>query len=330
MKKCPTCNKTFEDTMRFCQTDGTPLVDDEPAFDPYATMMARPGDITPPPEADEPAAADESQSAEAADETADAGPSAPEPVADTAPEPAPEPIAEPNDVLDLPEKADPLKTMYVSESEMQAALVSGTDETKAEEQPPQPEPPVFEIPDIPAPSFGGVSTPPSPFSEPETPAAAEPPPFQEAETMIQAPMSPAFDEPAAASPPAPAWEPPPAPPPAEWTPPPAPDASWQNKEIGSNTPFEPPVAAGGPSQGLAVGSLVCGILSCLCCISILTGPAAVIMGFIAKKKADESPNEFGGRGMAVGGIITGIVGFLIGTALIIMQIFFGVLSSLAR
>ena len=45
MKKCPTCNKTFEDSMRFCQTDGTPLVDDEPAFDPYATIMAKPGEF---------------------------------------------------------------------------------------------------------------------------------------------------------------------------------------------------------------------------------------------------------------------------------------------
>jgi hypothetical protein len=27
MKKCPTCGNTFDDSMKFCQTDGTPLVD---------------------------------------------------------------------------------------------------------------------------------------------------------------------------------------------------------------------------------------------------------------------------------------------------------------
>ena len=30
MKKCPTCEKTFEDSYRFCQLDGTPLVDAAP------------------------------------------------------------------------------------------------------------------------------------------------------------------------------------------------------------------------------------------------------------------------------------------------------------
>jgi hypothetical protein len=233
--------------------------------------------------------------------------------------------------------------MYVSEAEMQAAFGSGSEEAKHEEQP-QPEPPIFEVPDLPAPSFGSPSAPPSPFSDPE-PIQEEPPPpapsFGEADTMIHSPSSSTFEEPAPAPPaspvfeePAPAspapWEPQSAPPPAPWEPPPAPDASWKGQEIGSNTPFQPPVAAGGPSQGLAVGSLVCGVLSCLCCLSVLTGPAAVIMGFVAKKKADEDPSQFGGRGMAMGGIITGIVGFLIGIALIILQVFFGVLGSLAR
>ena len=40
MKRCPTCQKTFDDSMRFCQTDGTPLVDDAPPVDPYKTMVA--------------------------------------------------------------------------------------------------------------------------------------------------------------------------------------------------------------------------------------------------------------------------------------------------
>src|SRR5690349_10218235 len=44
MKRCPTCQKTFDDNMRFCQTDGTPLVEDAPQ-DPYKTMVASKEDI---------------------------------------------------------------------------------------------------------------------------------------------------------------------------------------------------------------------------------------------------------------------------------------------
>ena len=44
MKKCPTCEKTFDDNMRFCQSDGTPLIDDTP-LDPFKTMVAKPEDV---------------------------------------------------------------------------------------------------------------------------------------------------------------------------------------------------------------------------------------------------------------------------------------------
>ena len=44
MKRCPTCDKTFDDNMRFCQADGTPLLDEAPV-DPYKTMIATPADI---------------------------------------------------------------------------------------------------------------------------------------------------------------------------------------------------------------------------------------------------------------------------------------------
>ena len=43
MKRCPTCQKEFADSMRFCQTDGTPLLDTvEPPIpvDPFKTMVA--------------------------------------------------------------------------------------------------------------------------------------------------------------------------------------------------------------------------------------------------------------------------------------------------
>lgn len=41
MKRCPTCQRTYtDDIQKFCATDGTPLIPDEPAFDPEATVMS--------------------------------------------------------------------------------------------------------------------------------------------------------------------------------------------------------------------------------------------------------------------------------------------------
>lgn len=308
MKKCPTCGKEFEDSMRFCQVDGAVLVEgepaaEEPAFDPYATIVS-PAIQVP----DEPAAAVE--------EAPSAEPSADEPALVAGESIPPTPIAVPDDVLDLP-SGDPLKTVYVSDEEMKAAMQDAASEPEVADAPPATE--------APPPSFGDMSPPPSPFStsEPEPPAPsfiepepepAPPPMADEPETMIQPP---------------PAFEPPPPAPVEQWTPPPAPDANWQNQEIGSNTPFNPPPAGvAGQSQGLAIAAMICGILSCLCCLSIFTGPAGAIMGFIARKKANEDPANYGGGTFATVGMITGVIGFIIGISLIILQVFFGVLSSL--
>ncbi len=299
MKKCPTCGKEFEDSMRFCQIDGAVLEDapaGEPAFDPYATIVSpaiqvpeEPAADVAPPEAEEPVVAPEEAP------TLVAGQSIP-----------PAPIAAPDVDLELP-SADPLKTVFVSDEEMKAAMQDSGQESEAVDLPPAAEPPPspFSSPEPPAPSF----------IEPEA-AVAPPAIAEEPETIIQPPPPAAF-------------EPPPSAPVEQWTPPPAPEPAWQNQEIGSNTPFNPPATGvGGQSQGLAIASMICGILSCLCCISILTGPAGAIMGFIAKKKADEDPANFGGRTFALVGLITGAIGTILGIGLIIMQVFFGVLSNL--
>lgn len=284
--------------MRFCQVDGTPLVDDVP-FDPYATMVARPEDLV------------------GAGETEE---SAQTPSFEAQPEEAP-PIAEPEDVLDLPE-ADPLKTMYVSDAEMQSVLGAEEHETeteiveippiestyRSEEEASTPEPPNFNVPDVPAPSFGDVAPPASPYSSPE-PVSEEAPPapsFNEAETMYQTPSSTPF-EPAVSAPA------------AEWTPPPAPDASWQNREIGANTPFQPPPAgAGGENKTLAIISLVCGILSLICCSWFIPGIAAIVLGVMARSKAKSNPGEYGGEGLALGGIITGGISLVLGVIIIVL------------
>jgi hypothetical protein len=76
-----------------------------------------------------------------------------------------------------------------------------------------------------------------------------------------------------------------------------------------------------PASAAAVLALVCGILLCL---GPLTGIPAIIAGFIARRSAKKDPGNVGGGGMAVAGIILGIVN-IIGWA---VYIFFAVILAL--
>ncbi|MEP6945139.1 MAG: DUF4190 domain-containing protein [Acidobacteriota bacterium] len=349
MKKCPSCDKTFEDSMRFCQVDGTPLVDDAPPLDPYKTIVARPIDLA----ASEPASP----------------PAAPASPAFQASMPA---IEEPEDLLHLP-VADPLKTMYVSDEEMRKAMGGGgnSGDLQMEIPPmPAPEPPKFSEPEIPAPPFGdltpasssapqrehaeiGTASPaiPSPFDDaPARPSFTEPvqpePAYNEPATMIQdfPPASPFGSSESAFTPPPPTYQPTtsPAEPafkepepyrpapvattqqdnsPAAWTPPPAPDAGWQNQEIGQNTPFQPPAAGGGVNQTLPIISLVLGIMSLCCYVSPVTGIAALITGYLGLKNIKKDPVNFGGKNLAIAGMVTGGIFLLVGLAYWIYIIF---------
>ena len=268
MKRCPTCDKTFDDNLRFCQADGTPLVDDAPV-DPYKTMVATPADI---------AAASGSP-------------------------------AESEDVLDLPSPSDPAKTMYASEDEIRAEMAA---HDRVDDQvidiPPLTEPPPPPSPFSTPGDIGSMTTPPipSPFEE-RKPSTYEPPPapsFAEPEPVHEEPLLNPFDQPQSAAMAQ-----------AEWTPPPAPDQSWQNQPIGQNTPFQPPPAgSSGLNQTLPIVSLVFGLVSLCCYISPLTGLVALITGFLGMRNANNDPQHFGGKGLAIAGMITGGIFWLIGLA----------------
>ncbi|MEP6704558.1 MAG: DUF4190 domain-containing protein [Acidobacteriota bacterium] len=259
MKRCPTCDKTFDDSLRFCQADGTPLVEDVP-MDPYKTMMARPEDLA-----------------------------------------AAMPPDQSDDLLDLPADADMAKTVYASEGEIRAEMAAHDEQVI--DIPPlvAPEPPKFTEPTPPpspysAPEPGNSVPPiPSPFDEPKR-STYEPatPYFSEPEPAQNEPFSP-FDQPASA----PIAH-------AEWTPPPAPDAGWQNQQIGQNTPFQPPAAGTGSlNQTLPIISLVLGIMSICCYIGWLTGPAALITGYLSFKNINRDPAAYGGKTLAIIGMILG-------------------------
>ncbi len=70
-------------------------------------------------------------------------------------------------------------------------------------------------------------------------------------------------------------------------------------------------------QGMAIASLVLGIVGC-CVFPVLPSIAAAIMGGIAMKKAKDEPHEFGGHGMALAGLILGIIGAVLGIILVIV------------
>jgi hypothetical protein len=80
----------------------------------------------------------------------------------------------------------------------------------------------------------------------------------------------------------------------------------------------PPPAAGqaGPSNGIAVAALVCGILTFVC-LGPIAGILAVIFGFIGLGKAKETGV---GRGMSLAGIILGLVGTILSIFVIVILI----------
>jgi hypothetical protein len=277
MKRCPTCDKTFDDSLRFCQTDGTPLVEDAP-LDPYKTIVARPGEI---------AAAIPPESSQAKEE---------------------------DEVLQIPDESDLKKTMAMSEEDLRREMSEpGSIDEQVIDIPPlgsahAPPPSPFSAPEPPAESFEHTRPPiPSPFGEKEPPAFEPPPtpdfkPYQPNAAVEEPPFNP-FE----AQAPGPMAA-------AEWTPPPVPDANWQNQQIGQNTPLQPPAPGTSLNQTLPIISLVLGILSLCCYVSPVTGIAALITGYLGMKNANNDPARYGGRTLAIVGMILGGLFFLVGAA----------------
>lgn len=398
MKKCPNCQKEFPDSMRFCQTDGTPLGDpiaEAPADDPLKTTVVRQEDIFSSIPASDPFKTMVAGSETTADDSGD--------------------LLQLPEELNYPEEFDPMKTMVVAPIVKETPKVelpkpetpkfeSIKDEIKAETPsspfsgfsqpseplptPPdisddptvlQPEPPKFNEPNLSPPSFGNLpakndaeddnlpatmiqnswdaGTPPqsnwsdSPFSKPEEKPVASPfdsPPVNEpvSSPFGQTPQSPfespgspfdapqpSYNEPKNIDPPKPTYQEPPQEQfgsgqfgqmndqsfgnqqmqQNDWNPPPAPGAGWQDQGLGANTPFQPPIAMQGQNQTLPIISLVFGILSVCCYIAPVTGIVALITGYLGMKNVNADPNQYGGKGLAMAGMIVGGIFFVLYT-----------------
>lgn len=80
---------------------------------------------------------------------------------------------------------------------------------------------------------------------------------------------------------------------------------------GPASPYSPPTQASTPgptvsppTSGLAIASLVCGLVGLISC-SFLTGIPAVICGHLALSRIQASSGALGGRTLAVVGLISG-------------------------
>ena len=86
-------------------------------------------------------------------------------------------------------------------------------------------------------------------------------------------------------------------------------------------PSPPPAYVSAPQQSLAVVSLVLGIFSITigwCCyLGALTGPVAIVLGIVSLVQIKNSPTQYTGRPLAIGGIATGSLYFVF-VALIIL------------
>ncbi len=371
MKKCPTCEKTFDDNLKFCQTDGTPLVAVEEAKpeDPYKTTVANASDLPIPP-------LDPFK-------TMVASPIPPAPKVEEKPADDKEDVDMMKTLVssDVP-KFDPV--LKPEEKPISPSSPFDSASSKPKEENLQglssalPEPPKFNEPNLNPPNFGDMSPKSEPTPPVEAPPEPTPPPvansnpFGMHQPQVEKPNDLSSDSPYGDTKNAPIPSPfdlsmppgyqlpsTPMPPYKEaeieeikaealntpfaeevkenqqieqqgWNPPPAPNANWQDQQIGQNTPFQPPpTGVQGENKTLAIVALVLGILSIPCC-GFLTGIPAVIVGFMAKGKAENSPQEFGGRGLALAGIITGVVGTILSIALTIIQILLGGLGAIGN
>lgn len=76
-----------------------------------------------------------------------------------------------------------------------------------------------------------------------------------------------------------------------------------------------------PTNGLAIASLVCGLVQFLG-FWIVTGIPAIIMGHIARKQIKLSGQQ--GDGMALAGLILGYIGLVLGIVFVIIVVAIGV------
>ncbi len=78
----------------------------------------------------------------------------------------------------------------------------------------------------------------------------------------------------------------------------------------TDTTPNPPQTADHRKEGLAIASLILGILSIPWLLGLLAAIPALIAGCIAARRAKAKPDHYGGRAFAIAGVILGCLGLL--------------------
>jgi hypothetical protein len=95
-------------------------------------------------------------------------------------------------------------------------------------------------------------------------------------------------------------------PPAIYSAPQSPQPGWK--------PPPPPAYPAAQQKSLAIASLILGIVSItigFCCyFGVATGPVAMGLGIYALTQIKKNPNRYGGKGMAIAGIVMGSLYFV--------------------
>ena len=89
-------------------------------------------------------------------------------------------------------------------------------------------------------------------------------------------------------------------------------------KIGTATPGQE------PSQGLALGAMICGLVGLFCGVLSFLGPVAAVLGFVALNKQKADPQLYTGRNFAIIGIVTGLLSTLIMIGGVVVLIFMAI------
>jgi hypothetical protein len=77
------------------------------------------------------------------------------------------------------------------------------------------------------------------------------------------------------------------------------------------------------TDGLAIVSLVCGIVSLVCCFAVfgvVLGPTATVMGFISRRAIAASDGALRGGWLADLGLVLGVLGFVASLAALLLYL----------
>lgn len=96
-------------------------------------------------------------------------------------------------------------------------------------------------------------------------------------------------------------------------------------------PFAQAHSGANISMGLGITSLVCSLGTFVCCVTLpgaLTGPFAIALAVRARKEMQQNPGLYNNEGAATTGLVTGIIGTVLGLVMIGLVVFvFGFIFS---